>query len=104
LLSSAADGFEDLEIINSGSLLLAEDSRTAAALRAPRPETDMEFPYMPVDGMNRRCRPPAPMTAAHSPIAWFALWLALWTFHSMRDPWVRYKAIDEMALEIQRRR
>jgi len=58
---------------------------------------------MPVAEIIRSCRPPALNNDAIQLLAWFAYWLALWTYYAFTDSDVRFQAL-EVALEVQFKR
>jgi lambda repressor-like predicted transcriptional regulator len=55
---------------------------------------------MPTAEIIQRCQPVELKNDSATFIAWYAWWLALWTFHAFTDSWVRDTAL-ELALEKQ---
>lgn len=58
---------------------------------------------MPASEIIQRCQPPALNSDAIHELAWFAYWLALWTYYAFTDSNVRYQAL-ELALNVQFKR
>lgn len=58
---------------------------------------------MPVSEIIRMCRPPALITDEIRELAWFACWLALWTYYAFTASDVRYQAF-KLALDAQFKR
>ncbi len=76
------------QVIKGARLLLVDTGKSAAGLLGD------DLPDIPLDEIIRLFRPAHTETDGDRPAAWFAEWLALWTFHGILDDWVRARALE----------